>query len=144
MSSDVCHCQEEEEEFYETSDFKMLLKFRSYSIDNIVPLQNSEILLLSNGTVFNADVKKDEPYHQNILTDGHQIALIQSSGDVLSWKKSRKAILRISRGSVFTTFISTKEGNESYECVGPAGEQAYACVVHSTKRGCDYRIISTR
>lgn len=43
FSSDVYRCkEEEEEEFYETSDFKKLLKFRSYPIENIVPLQNSE------------------------------------------------------------------------------------------------------
>lgn len=94
-----------------------------------------KILLLSNGKVFNIDVKKDESDNQNILSDVHQIALVQSCGDVLSLSKSRKNIKRIFRGRLVTRFISTKEDNESYECVGPAGRQAYACIVHSTTRG---------
>lgn len=94
-----------------------------------------KILLLSNGKVFNIDVKKDESDNQNILSDVHQIALVQSCGDVLSLSKSRKNIKRIFRGRLVTRFISTKEDNESYECVGPAGRQAYACIEHSTTRG---------
>lgn len=97
-------------------------------------MQNSEILFLSDGKVFDIDVKKDESDHQNILPDVHQIALVHPCGDVLSLSKSRKNIKRISRGRLVTRFISTKEDNESYECVGPAGGQAYACIVHSTKR----------
>lgn len=135
FSSDVYRCKEEEEEFHETSDFKKLLKFFSFPIDNIVPLQNSKVLLLSNGTVFNTDFQKEELYHESILWNVHQIALVQPCGDVLSLSKSRKDIQRIYRGSLVTRFINTKNDFERYECVGSAGDQAYACIVHSIKRG---------
>lgn len=65
----------------------------------------------------------------------HQIALVQPCGDVLSLSKSRKDIQRIYRGSLVTRFINTKNDYERYECVGSAGDQAYACIVHSIKRG---------
>lgn len=60
----------------------------------------------------------------------HQIVLIPSCRDVLALVKDGKYIKRISCGSLVTFLVSAKLSNETYLCVGPGGEQAYACAVH--------------
>lgn len=83
---------------------------------------------------------------KNILSNVHQIALIPSCGDVLTLMNSFQRILRITKGGMVTTYISTKIPNESYCCVGNAGKQVYACVVHvvEKKQLLDNKTISTR
>lgn len=134
LSSDICHCEEEEEEeeeFHDCLDLKvsMKLKFASDSIDNIVPLQNSKTFLLSKGTVYACDLKNNDLKHRSVLTDVQQIVLIPSCGDVLILMKDGKCIKRISSGSLVTTFMNIKSSLRTFLCIGPGGDQAYACVV---------------
>ncbi|XP_065928448.1 uncharacterized protein [Magallana gigas] len=137
LSSDICQYEEEEgeeeeDEFHDSLDLKVSMKFTfaSHSIDNIVPLQNSKTILLSKGTVYDCDLKNGDLKHRSVLTDVQQIVLIRSCDDVLSLMKDGKCIKRISSGGLLTTYVSTKRSNEVFECVGPGGEQVYACVVH--------------
>lgn len=66
MSSDTYHEENGEGEehgediFYDSLDLKMSMKFkfRSDSVVNIAPLQNSNTLFLINKTVYDCDVKK--------------------------------------------------------------------------------------
>lgn len=124
----------------------MSVKFdiSSKSIDNIVPLQNSTIIVLNKGTVYDYNLKTGDFKHRPpILKNMLQIVLIPSCDDVLSLMKDRKCIKRISSGSMATTYISTKLSYEEYECVGPGAEQAYACVVHRSEiNKCRYFKIS--
>lgn len=149
MSSDICQCEEEkeeEEEFHDCLDLKVSMKltFASDSINNIVPLQNSKTFLLSKGTVYECDLRNGDLKHRSILKDVQQIVLIPSYGDVLLLMKDIKCIKRISSGSLVTTYMSTKLSYETFECVGPGGEQAYACVVHRLclNNSCTYYKIS--
>lgn len=59
-----------------------------------------------------------------------QITLIPSCGDVLLPMKNGNCIKRISNGKLLTTYAKTINESECYFGVGPAGKQAYACIVH--------------
>lgn len=107
MSSDTYHKEEgengEEEEhgddtFYDSLDLQMSMKFkfRSDSVVNIVPLQNSKTLFLMNEKVYDSDVNKIGLNHQLILSNVLQITLIPFCGDVLILMKGGKSIKRIS------------------------------------------------
>lgn len=111
-------------------------KFASDPINNIMPLQNSKILVLCKEKNNDFDARKGNLSNRlNCISSGvHQIAQIPSSGELLLLMISLQHILRISSRGLITTYISTKRDYECYECVGSAGEQAYACVVHATKR----------
>lgn len=75
----------------------------------------------------------DFKHRPPILKDVLHIVLIPSCDDVLSLMKDRKCIKRISSGSLVNTYMSTQLSYEEYECTGPGGERAYACVVHRSE-----------
>lgn len=139
LSSDINQNEEKEEEkekLYGSFGLKIMkFKFASGPVNNIIPVRN---LLLRKEKIafYDFDVKKGTLNHRmkNILSNVHQIALIPSCGDVLTLMNSFQRILRITKGGMVTTYISTKIPNESYCCVGNAGKQAYACVVHVVEK----------
>lgn len=75
----------------------------------------------------------DFKHRPPILKDVLHIVLIPSCDDVLSLMKDRKCMKRISSGSLVNTYMSTQLSYEEYECAGPGGERAYACVVHRSE-----------
>lgn len=118
--------------FYDSLDLKMSMKFkfRSDSVINIVPLENSNTFVLKKETVYDCNVKKKGLNHQIIFSNVLQITLIPSCGDVLLPMKNGNCIKRISNGKLLTTYAKTINVSECYFGVGPAGKQAYACIVH--------------
>lgn len=125
MSSDTYHEEEgengDEEEhgdeiFYDSLDLKMSMKFqfRSDSVANIVPLENSKTPFLMNETVYICDVKKKGLNAHLILSNVLQITLIPSCGDVLLLMNDEKCIKRISNGKLVTTYAATNNANEFY------------------------------
>lgn len=135
LSSDINQNEEKEEEkekLYGSLGLKIMkFKFASGPVNNIIPVSN---LLLRKEKVafYDFDVTKGTLNHRmkNILSSVHQIVLIPSCGDVLTLMNSLQCIVRITKGWLVTTYISTKKPNERFSCVGCAGKQAYACVVH--------------
>lgn len=139
LSSDINQNEEKEEEkekLYVSLGLKIMkFKFASGPVNNIIPVRN---LLLRKEKVafYDFDVKKGNLNHRmkNILSSVHQIVLIPSCGDVLTLMNSLQRIVRITKGWLVTTYISTKKPNERYSCVGYASKQAYACVVHEVEK----------
>lgn len=82
-----------------------------------------------NETVYDCNVKKIGLNPQLILTN-----VLSSCGDVLLLMKDGKCIKRISNGKLVTTYAKTNNVKEHYQGVGPAGEQAYACIVHDMNK----------
>lgn len=141
LSSDVYQC-EEKEEFYDSLDLKIMdFKFASGHINNIIPLRNSQILLLLKEKIafYDFDLKKGHRL-KDISSGVHQIVLIPSCGEVLSLMNSLQCILRITKGGLITKYISTKKHHERYSCVGYAGRQAYACVVHEAENNNNWTV----
>lgn len=139
LSSDINQNEEKEEEKEKlcVSLGLKIMKFKLASgpVNNIIPERN---LLLRKEKVafYDFDVKKGNLNHRmkNILSSVHQIVLIPSCGDVLTLMNSLQRIVRITKGWLVTTYISTKKPNERYSCVGYASKQAYACVVHEVEK----------
>lgn len=86
-------------------------------------------------TVFDCNVKKGGLNPQIFLSNVLQITLIPSCDDVLLLMKNGKCIKRISNGKLLTTYAQTMSVSECYFGVGPAGKQAYACIVHDLDKG---------
>lgn len=137
LSSDINQNEEEEEEkLYGSLGLKIMkFKFASGPVNNIIPVWNL-FLRKEKVAFYDFDVKKGTLNHRkkNILSGVHQIVLIPSCGDVLTLMNSLQRVVRITKGSMVTTYISTKNPNESYCCVGYAGKQAYACIVHLVEK----------
>lgn len=113
-----------------SSKFKLLPD----SIDIILPLYNSNSLLLCNGTLYECNFKGEKySKHPSNLSGVHQIALIESADDVLLLMEDRKEIKRISNKRLVTTFVRTDNVEQWYNGVGGAAEQAYACIAHNTR-----------
>lgn len=125
---------DDDDEFHESYDFKMSIKYKlcSYPINDIVPFQDHNTLLLSNDTVYSCDIRKGDLNHRPVVSNVIQIALIPSCGDVLSLAISLDHIKRISNGSLVTTYAKTNYQQKKICCVGSAGTQGYACVAHKT------------
>lgn len=96
-------------------------------------------MLKEKRAFYDFDLKKGHRL-KDISSDVHQIVLIPSCGEVLSLMNSLQRILRITKGGMITTYITTKKPHERYSCVGYAGKQAYACVVHEAENNNNWTI----
>lgn len=123
---------DDDDKFYDSLDLKMSMKFKfhSDSVINIVPLENSKTFVLINETVYDCNAIKRGLNPQTILSNVLQITLLPSCGGVLVLMTNGKCIKRISNGKLVTTCARTMKVCECYFGEGPAGKQAYACVVH--------------
>lgn len=86
---------DDDDEFYDSLDLKMSMKFkfRSDSVINIVPLENSITFVLIKETIYDCDVKKGALNPQTILSNVLQMTLIPSCCDVLLLMKNRNAAM---------------------------------------------------
>lgn len=102
--------EEDDDEYYDSLDLKISSKFKLLpdSVDIILPLYNSNSLLLCNGTLYECNFKGEKySKHPSNLSGVHQIALIESADDVLLLMEDRKEIKRISNKRLVTTFVRT-------------------------------------
>lgn len=88
---------------------------------------------------YDFDLKKDHRL-KDVSSGVLQIVLIPACGEVLSLMNSLQCILRITKGGLITTYISTKKPHERYSCVGHAGKQACACVVHEAENNNNWTV----
>lgn len=85
--------EDDKDEYYDSLDLKIWSNFKLLpdSIDYVLPLCNSKILFfVCKGTTYECDLKigKYSKYRSK-LSGVHQIALIESSGDVLLLMEDR-------------------------------------------------------
>lgn len=117
--------EDDKDEYYDSLDLKIssTLKLLPHSIDHVLPLYNSKIFLLCKGTMYECDLKIEKySKYRSKLSRVYQIALIESSGDVLLLMEDRKEIKRISNGSLVDTYVRMDDVEERYNWVGGAGE----------------------
>jgi WD40 repeat protein len=122
--------EDDEEEYYDCEDLRTCrYKFRTKSIDGIIPLPNRQVFLLSSDTVYLCDLDKDDFNARSILSGVHQVAHIPASGDVLCVMVGFSEIKRISPGNVVTCFVYTTSRYEKLISASSGGNEAYACTL---------------
>jgi hypothetical protein len=102
-------------------------KFRTESINGIIPLPNHHAWLLGSDTVYMCNLNKDDFNARAILSGVHQFAHIPASGDVLCIMVGYREIKRISNGNIVTRFVCITNRSEELTSVSSGGNEAYAC-----------------
>ncbi|XP_061196376.1 uncharacterized protein LOC133204639 [Saccostrea echinata] len=121
--------EEEKEEFCDCEDIQGKYQVCDKSIENIVPMDSLKFFVHSLSNVYLCSFHGSKIDTKLTLSNVWRIALIPSTGDILSITSNQKQIKRISFESTITTFLVT---GDLYDDVNSGGDQAYACVMYKS------------